>query len=220
MLYFVPVIFLYKNITFGACKFYILLEIYSLSFPLSFITWHGPGDALNVWTTMVNGTRDMRENLQLPKHKTKYPVLEFARVTPSITLLCFLKIEALWSHRRGGPCLLSRNAQFSIFVLQWVARWRSRDPLGSGRFRDVWSSQTSISSHWAAWPWLGLGSPLTAPLNLRLKTEVTSLSDRTQVDAWILPLPLCSCEPSWCFWVRADYIGGIGRSGFTLCPHL
>lgn len=103
MLYFVPVIFLHKNLTFGAFKFYILLEISSLSFPLSFTTCHGPGNALNVWTTVVNGTRDMRENLQFLKHKTKYPVLEFARVTPSITLLCFLKSQAFGHTEEGVP---------------------------------------------------------------------------------------------------------------------
>lgn len=116
MSYFVPVIFLYKNITFSTCKFYILLEIASLSFPLSFTTCRGSGNALNVRTTVVNGARDMRENLQLPKHKTKCPVLEIARVTPSKTLLCFLRFK-LSVTRKKGACLLSGPSQFSIFAL-------------------------------------------------------------------------------------------------------
>lgn len=101
MLCFVPVTFLYKNITFSTCKFYVLLEIASLSFPLPFTACRGSGNALNVRTTVVNRARDMRGNLQLPKHKAKYPVLEFTRVTPSKTLL-LPKDSSFLSHRRRG----------------------------------------------------------------------------------------------------------------------
>lgn len=121
--------YIQKNAVFCACDFFTLkyyircLQILRTfrniqSFPLSFITCRGPGNVLNVRTTVVNGIRDMKENLQLPIHKTKYSVLEFIRATLSKTLLCFLKIQAFGHTEVGGPCLLSGHAQFSILALQ------------------------------------------------------------------------------------------------------